>query len=160
MASSTLASVRISAVAPSEAALLASRSYSASSTRTLGANLHLRHHRPRRNATTPLGHTYSSTSFSSSFVAGSFSVTGSARGNARARRRTNDGVQTRTRASSDEDPPSSYGDGATAFTSLPTVIADSKWFNTYIHGAVFVFILGKESGKGGNLSLGGHYDAL
>lgn len=53
------------------------------------------------------------------------------------------------RASSGDDDPeaaSSYEIETSTTSPFPASIADARWFNTYVHGAVFVFILGKGIG--------------
>ena len=49
-------------------------------------------------------------------------------------------------SSSGGDDPEAASSSYETSKSLPASIADSRWFNTYIHGAVFVFILGKVIG--------------
>jgi hypothetical protein len=136
MASRVIASA--SAATSAAGVALTARRNHASSIRSFSAKgcSSLGHHRVYASSSSSLSRTVAR----STTTGGGFSsVTGATRGSsARARRRATDAVQT-LRASDEDDPPSSYE----ATPSLPAVIADATWFNTYVHGAAFVFILGR-----------------
>jgi len=69
---------------------------------------------------------------------GGFSSVTALVGRTRRRRSTGDSTLLRRGSREEDPPPSTYVQAQ----SLATSIADAKWFNTYIHGAVFVCILG------------------
>jgi hypothetical protein len=71
---------------------------------------------------------------------GGFSSVTALVGRTRRRRSTGDSTLLRRGSREEDPPPSTYVQAQ----SLATSIADAKWFNTYIHGAVFVCILGGE----------------
>mmetsp|Transcript_21935 Transcript_21935/g.35552 ORF Transcript_21935/g.35552 Transcript_21935/m.35552 type:complete len:203 (+) Transcript_21935:87-695(+) len=69
---------------------------------------------------------------------GGFSSVTALVGRTRRRRSTGDSTLLQRGSREEDPPPSTYVQAQ----SLATSIADAKWFNTYIHGAVFVCILG------------------